>query len=48
MNLEQTEGVVIVSVRNGSAAQSLGFRPGDIIVAISGKDMATSVSLRTP
>ena len=41
MNLEQTEGVVVISVRNGSAAQSLGFKPGDIIAAISGKEVAT-------
>ena len=34
MNLDDAEGVVVVSVRNGSAAQSLGFKPGDIIVAI--------------
>ncbi len=40
MNLDQTDGVVVVSVRNGSAAQSLGFRPGDIIVAVSGDKIA--------
>jgi Do/DeqQ family serine protease len=36
MNLDGSDGIVVLSVRNGSAAQSLGFRPGDIIVAISG------------
>ncbi len=40
MNLDQTGGVVIVSVRNGSAAQSLGFKVGDILVAIAGTDVA--------
>lgn len=34
MNLDETDGVVVLSVRNGSAAQSLGFKPGDIIVAV--------------
>jgi len=41
LGLEQTEGVVILSVRNGSASQSLGFRAGDILVAIGDKDIAT-------
>ena len=27
----------MTSVRSGSAAQTLGFQPGDIIVAIEGK-----------
>lgn len=37
LGIDQTEGVAIVSVRNGSAAQTLGFQPGDIIVSIQGK-----------
>ena len=40
LNLDQTGGVVVLSVRNGSAAQGLSFRPGDIIVAISGEKIA--------
>ncbi len=40
MNLDDTAGVVIVSVRNGSAAQSLGFKAGDIIVAIRDQEIA--------
>ncbi|MGB4865418.1 MAG: Do family serine endopeptidase [Hyphomicrobium sp.] len=39
MNLDDTEGVVILSVRKGSAAQSLGFRPGDIILAIGNTEI---------
>ena len=34
MGLDETEGVVILSVRDGSAAQSLGFRKGDIVVDV--------------
>ncbi len=41
LNLDQTGGVVILSVRNGSAAQSLGFKPGDILVAIGGSNTDT-------
>ncbi|HEY8194523.1 MAG TPA: PDZ domain-containing protein, partial [Hyphomicrobium sp.] len=43
LNIDETEGVVITSVRNGSAAQSLGFQPGDIIVSISGKHINTVI-----
>lgn len=37
LGIDDTEGVVITSVRNGSVAQSLGFQPGDIIVSIGDK-----------
>jgi Do/DeqQ family serine protease len=30
-----SEGVVVLEIANGSAAQRLGFRPGDIIVAVN-------------
>ncbi len=40
MNLNQTDGVVVLSVRDGSAAQSLGFRAGDIIADINGGRIA--------
>ncbi len=40
LNLDETGGVVVLSVRNGSAAQGLSFRAGDIIVAISGEKIA--------
>lgn len=41
MNLDSTDGVVIASVRNGSVAQSLGFRSGDIVVSLQGKQVAS-------
>lgn len=40
MGLDETEGVVILSVRNGSIAQGLGFRKGDIVVEVGGKKIA--------
>ena len=40
MGLDQTDGVVVLSIRNGSIAQNLGFRPGDIIVEIAGVPIA--------
>ena len=40
MGLDETEGVVILSVRNGSVAQSLGFKKGDIIVEIGEEKIA--------
>jgi S1-C subfamily serine protease len=39
LNLDQSGGVVILSVRNGSAAQNLSFRPGDIVVAVNGAEI---------
>jgi S1-C subfamily serine protease len=40
MSLDETEGVVILSVRNGSIAQGLGFRKGDIVIEVAGKKIA--------
>ena len=34
-----TKGVVILQVRRGTSAQRLGFRPGDIILSIEGREM---------
>ncbi len=45
MNLDETEGIIIVAIRNGSVAQSLGFRPGDQIVAVQGKKLPTVTEL---
>ena len=47
MNLDTPGGVVIVSVRNGSAAQKLSFRPGDIVVSVNGSDIATVAELES-
>jgi S1-C subfamily serine protease len=35
LNLDDDEGVVVLSVRNGSPAASLGLRPGDVIVQVT-------------
>ncbi len=41
----QTEGVVITGVADGSAAQSVGFQKGDIIVSVNGQNIAKSSEL---
>ena len=41
----QTEGVVITGVTDGSAAQSVGFQKGDIIVSVNGQNIAKSSEL---
>jgi Do/DeqQ family serine protease len=41
----QTQGVVITNVANGSAAQSLGFQKGDILVSVNGQAIAKSADL---
>jgi Do/DeqQ family serine protease len=42
LNLDETDGVVIVAVRSGGVASRLDFQPGDIIVQI-GEDKITDV-----
>jgi S1-C subfamily serine protease len=42
LNLDETDGVVIVAVRSGGVASRLDFQPGDIIVQI-GDDKITDV-----
>jgi S1-C subfamily serine protease len=42
LGLDQSEGVVVTSVRDGSTAQTFGFQPGDVIAAI-GKDQIANV-----
>ena len=37
MGIDEADGVVILSVRNGSVAQSLGFKTGDIVVEVMGR-----------
>jgi Do/DeqQ family serine protease len=41
----QTEGVVITGVADGSAAQSVGFQKGDIVVSVNGQNIAKSSEL---
>ena len=36
LGLSEAEGVVIVAIRNGSIAESLGFRAGDVILEVGG------------
>jgi Do/DeqQ family serine protease len=45
MGLDETEGVVVLSVRNGSIAQRLAFQPGDIVVAVGDKKIANVAEL---
>jgi Do/DeqQ family serine protease len=42
-NLDDTAGVVVTSVRDGSTAQQFGFQPGDVIVSI-GQDKIADVA----
>jgi S1-C subfamily serine protease len=45
LGLEETGGVVIISVRQGSIAARLGFRPGDIPVEIGGQAIESVTQL---
>ncbi len=44
MGLDQSDGVVILSVRNNSVAARLGFQPGDVIVDVQ-QSKVTDVSM---
>jgi Do/DeqQ family serine protease len=52
LNLDETDGVVIVAVRSGGVAARLDFQPGDIIVQINDDKITDVISLdqltRTP
>ena len=41
----EAQGVVITAVADGSAAQSIGFRPGDIVVTVNNEKIARSADL---
>jgi Do/DeqQ family serine protease len=41
----QAEGVVIVSIADGSTAQSIGFRKGDIVVSVNNQKIERSADL---
>jgi Do/DeqQ family serine protease len=41
----QSQGVVIVKVADGSAAQSIGFRKGDIVISINNQKIEKSADL---
>jgi S1-C subfamily serine protease len=41
----QTEGVVITDVANGSAAQSVGFQKGDLVVSVNNEKISKPADL---
>ncbi|HUC48213.1 MAG TPA: DegQ family serine endoprotease [Xanthobacteraceae bacterium] len=41
----QTEGVVITDIADGSTAQNIGFRKGDIVASVNGQKIARSADL---
>ncbi|MGA2942056.1 MAG: Do family serine endopeptidase [Xanthobacteraceae bacterium] len=41
----QAEGVVITGVADGSAAQSVGFKKGDVVISVNGQNIAKSSDL---
>jgi Do/DeqQ family serine protease len=41
----QSEGVVITSIADGSTAQSIGFRKGDIVISVNNQKIAKSPDL---
>jgi S1-C subfamily serine protease len=45
LNLEETDGVVIVAVRKGGVAARLGFQPGDVILQVGDTKIADVVRL---
>jgi Do/DeqQ family serine protease len=45
LNLNETEGVVIVAIRSGGVAARLGFQPGDIILQVGDTQIIDVVTL---
>ncbi len=45
LNIEETDGVVIVAVRKGGVAARLGFQPGDVIVQVGDTKVTDVVAL---
>jgi Do/DeqQ family serine protease len=45
LDIDETQGTVILSVRNGSVAERVGFRAGDVIVSVGDKQLATVLEL---
>jgi Do/DeqQ family serine protease len=41
----QTEGVVITGIADGSTAQNIGFRKGDVLLSVNGQNIAKSGDL---
>lgn len=47
MGIDDTEGVVIMSVRPGSIAANIGFQPGDIILQVGRRKISTVAELES-
>ena len=45
LGIARGEGVLVTRVRSGSAAANAGVRPGDVIIAINGKDIGSAQEL---
>ncbi len=45
LGLDEEQGVVILSVRQGSVAANLGFSPGDIVLSVGGAPMDSAATL---
>ncbi len=45
LGLDEEQGVVILSVRQGSVAANLGFSPGDVVLSVGGVPTDTAASL---
>ena len=45
LDIDETQGTVILSVRNGSVAERVGFKPGDVIVSVSDSQLTTVLEL---
>ena len=45
LDIDGAEGTVVLSVRSGSVAERVGFKPGDVIISISDTQIANVVEL---
>ncbi|MBN9280574.1 MAG: PDZ domain-containing protein, partial [Hyphomicrobium sp.] len=45
LDLDEAGGIVVLSVRSGSVAERLNFRPGDIIISIGDQQVTSVVDL---
>jgi Do/DeqQ family serine protease len=46
LNIENTQGVLVSQVTEGSAAQKAGIKPGDVITSINGQTIKSNSELR--
>ena len=46
LSLKDSNGVVVTSVRDGSAAEHAGLQPGDVLTTLNGKPLHTEQELR--